>query len=319
MKSVIVDFMDDGSVKWREVALTYPVEQGAPYLISGWPGPVVRVNDLRPLSHQSDLRYTLNPAMSDDFATFDATKWYTLPLDSGPQPLGRPPARYTKNNVFVENGELVVRMRQVNPLQTDPLADDYDPARTMDPPPIFGGYTSGQCISQSRVKYGYFEIRAKIMKSAGSSAFWLAYPPVPGPQTEIDVFEMGGKGHTPNPNGDGTFLDSANRYNMNYHLFPSDVAEGYNRDVCWTAPFNFADDYHIYGLQWDADFVRWYVDGVLIHVKENLDQHYPMKIILDSEAFWGYPNTDGGWFGYPVNSDLPSKFRIDYLRVWTKS
>lgn len=324
-------FLDSGEVRWDPVTdtppvVTYPPEQAAPYLISLWPGPVTRVNDIRPLSHQNDLRYILNPAFCDDFTTFDDAKWYTLPLESGHQPLGGPPARYWKNNVFVEGGELVVRMRQVNPAQTDPTADDFDPASTMDPPepghpPFYGGYTSGQCISQEYALYGYFEIKAKIMKSAGSSAFWLAYPPVPGPQTEIDVFEMGGKGHTPNPNGDGTYLSSNNRYNMNYHLFPSDVAEGYNRDVCWTAPFDFADDYHVYGLQWDEDFVRWYVDGVLIHVKENLDQHYPMKVILDSEAFWGGEKNalTGGWFGFPVNADLPSKFRIDYIRAWTKT
>lgn len=325
-QTITLIFQDDGSVCWQDASIapvdppSYPPEQVAPYLISLWPGPVARTNEVRPLSHQDDLRYTLNPTFCDDFAMFDSTRWYSLPTDpwTSGQPLGRPPARFTNNNVFVEGGELVVRMRQVNPAQTDPTADDYDPARTMDPPPIFGGYTSGQCISQERVLYGYFEIRAKIMKSAGSSAFWLAYPPVPGPQTEIDVFEMGGKGHTPNPNGDGTFLPSNNRYNMNYHLFPSDVAEGYNRDVCWTAPFDFADDYHVYGLDWQEDFIRWYVDGVLIHVKENLDQHYPMKVILDSEAFWG-GTTDGGWFGYPCNTDLPSKFQIDYIRTWTKT
>lgn len=329
---VTLVFNDDGSVCWQPIdtppPVTYPPEQVAPYLISLWPGATTRTNDVRPLSHQNDLRYTLNPAFCDDFNAFDDAKWYSLPsvpYHSG-EALGRPPARYWKNNVAVESGELTVRMRQVNPAQTDPTADDFDPASTMDPPapgqpPFYGGYTSGQCISQQFVKYGYFEIRAKIMKSAGSSAFWFAYPAHTDPQTEIDVFEMGGKGHTPNPNGDGTFLDSANRYNMNYHLFESDAfpgVEGYNRDVCWTAPFDFADDYHVYGLDWQEDFVRWYVDGVLIHVKENLDQKYPMKVILDSEAFWG-GTLDGGWFGYPVNSDLPSKFRIDYIRAWNKA
>lgn len=302
-------------------AITYPSEQGAPFLISSWPGPVTRTNNLRPLSHQNDLRYTLNPTFTDDFTTFDHTKWYTLPVESGPQSLGRKPARYWGNNVWVAGGELNVQMRKVNPLQTDPTADDFDPATQMDQPNEYGGYTSGQFISQAFAHYGYFEIRAKIMKSAGSSAFWLAYPVATDPQTEIDVFEMGGKGQTPNPNGDGSYLNSADRYNMNYHLFES--AEfpgvvGYNRDVCWTAPFRFADDYHIYGLQWDADFVRWYVDGVLIHVKANLDQHYPMKVILDSEAFWG-GEADGGWFGVPLDSDLPSQFKIDYIRAWTKT
>lgn len=318
MTQITVTLNDDGTASWVPL---YPPEQGAPYLITTWPGPVTRVNDLRPLSHQNDTRYSLVAAKSDDFATFDTSKWYmlpTIPWVSG-QMLGRIPARYARNNIAIESGELTIRMRQVNPAQTNPDADDFDPASTMDPPCPYGGYTSGCVISQGFVSYGYFEIRAKIMKSAGSSAFWLAFPDHAQPQTEIDVFEMGGKGHTPNPNGDGTYLTSNNRYNMNYHLFEGPlVSQGYNRDVCWTAPFDFADAYHVYGLDWQPDFIRWYVDGVLIHVKANTDHHYPMHIVLDSEAFWG-GNADGGWFGFPVNSDLPSKFNIDYLRVWTKS
>lgn len=313
-------FKDDGSVGWESVAPTYPPEQVAPFLKTGVFTAVTRTNDMRPLSHQDDLRFTLNAGLSDDFTTFNAAKWYSLPTNpwhSG-QPLGRPPARYMNNNIFVEGGELVVRMRQVNPAQTDITADDWDPASTMDQPTPYGGYTSGQCISQSFAHYGYFEIKAKIMKSAGSSAFWLAYPALTDPQTEIDVFEMGGKGHTP---VEGTFVSSNNRYNMDYHFFESPASpgrEGYNRNATWTAPFDFADDYHVYGLDWQADFIRWYVDGVLIRVEANLDHKYPMKIILDSEAFWG-GTTDGGWFGYPVNSDLPSTFRIVYLRVWDKA
>lgn len=318
MNSVKLIFNEDGTVHWEAVETVYPPEQGAPFLIDTWPGPVARANDMRPLSHQNDLRY--NMEFSDDFTTFDDAAWYklpTIPWQSG-QMLGRIPARYARNNVEVADGQLTVRMRQVNPAQTNPDADDFDPASTMDQPTPYGGYTSGCVISQDYFQYGYFEIRAKIMKSAGSSAFWLAFPITTEPQTEIDVFEMGGKGHTPNPNGDGTYLSSNNRYNMNYHLFEGPlVSEGYNRDVCWVAPFDFADDYHTYGLDWQPDFIRWYVDGVLIHVKANIDHHYPMKIVLDSESFWG-GNADGGWFGFPVNSDLPSKFYIDYIRHWTK-
>lgn len=310
----------------EEPPVEYPPEQEAPFLLAdnNWPGAITRTNDLRPLSHQNDLRYVLNPAFTDDFTAFDTNKWYTLP--SGPfaqgESLGRKPARYWPNNVWVEAGELNVQMRQVNPLQTDPEADDFDPASTMDQPTPYGGYTSGCCISKEFVLYGYFEIRAKIMPSAGSSAFWLAWNAHDDPQTEIDVFEMGGKGWTPDPAGDELpKLPSNNRYNMNYHLFESAASpgqEGYNEDRTWVAPFDFKDDYHVYGLDWQEDFIRWYVDGVLIHVKPTRDQHSPMKVILDSEAFWG-GEADGGWFGVPLDEDLPSQFKIDWIRAWSKT
>lgn len=35
-------------------------------------------------------------------------------------------------------------------------------------------------------------------------------------------------------------------------------------------------------------------------------------------AFWG-GNANGGWFGVPLDSDLPSQFKIDYIRAWTKA
>lgn len=308
-----------------EEPVEYPPEQEAPFLRANgsWPGAVPRVNNLRPLSHQNDSRYVINPAFTDDFNTLDETKWEKVP--SFPyvqgQSLGRIPARFWRNNVWVEGGELIVQMRQVNPLQTDPEADDYDPATGMDQPTQYGGYTSGCLMSEQTVLYGYFEIRAKIMASAGSSAFWLAWGEPGTPVTEIDVFEMGGKGTTADPAGDELpRLPSNNRYNMNYHLFESAASpgqDGYNEDRTWVAPFDFKDDYHVYGLDWQPDFIRWYIDGVLIHVKPTRDQHSPMRVILDSEAFWG-GQANGGWFGFPDNADLPSKFRIDYVRAWTK-
>lgn len=303
----------------------YPEEQGAPYLRENldWPGAVTRVNDVRPLSHQHDLRYVLNPDFCDDFTTLDDEKWYYLP--SGPfaqgETLGRIPARHARNNISIEDGKLAIRFREVNPLQTDPEADDFDPATTMDQPTPYGGYTSACFLSHDYVLYGYFEIRAKIMPSAGSSAFWLAWPTINYLQTEIDVFEMGGKGTTPDPAGDELpRLPSNNRYNMNYHVFESAEfpgVEGYNVDRTWVAPFDFKDDYHVYGLDWQPDFIRWYVDGVLIHVKETRDQHSPMHVIMDTESFWG-GEADGGWFGFPDPADLPSKYYIDWIRAWTK-
>jgi beta-glucanase (GH16 family) len=302
-----------------------PVEQGAPYLRADgqWPGAVTRTTDERPLSHQNDFRYVLNPAFSDDFSTFDTSKWGLIP--SGPfaqgESLGRIPSRFWPNNVNVTGGELQIRMHEVNPLQTDPEADDFDPATTMDQPTSYGGWTSGCFLSHDFVLYGYFEIRAKIMPSAGSSAFWLAWPESDELQTEIDVFEMGGKGTTPDPAGDELpHITCNNRYNMNYHVFESAQfpgVEGYNEDRTWVAPFDFADEYHVYGFDWQPDFCRWYVDGVLIHVKPTRDQHTPMRVILDSEAFWG-GEADGGWFGFPDPADFPSLFKIEYIRAWSK-
>ena len=79
----------------------------------------------------------------------------------------------------------------------------------------------------------------------------------------------------------------------------------------WMAPWKFADDFHVFGLEWSEDWVRYYVDGVLVHEVENTLMHSHQYLILDSEVIHG-------WFGDPVAEDLPSTYFIDYVRAWKR-
>jgi beta-glucanase (GH16 family) len=54
-------------------------------------------------------------------------------------------------------------------------------------------YTSAALNSKDRTTYGYFEVKARPMNSAGSSSFWFHRDSTPNWETEIDVFEIGGK------------------------------------------------------------------------------------------------------------------------------
>jgi len=161
-------------------------------------------------------------------------------------------------------------------------------------------YTSAAVQSKTRVKYGYFEVKCKPMKSHGSSSFWF-YDSTPDEWTEIDVFEIGG--------GAPGF---EKKYNMNVHVFRTPTEKKHwSMHGVWVSPSNLADDYHVYGLEWDKEKIKWYFDGVLVRWVENTHWHQPLTLNFDSE-------TMPKWFGLPKDSDLPSTYSIEYVRAWKK-
>ena len=76
-------------------------------------------------------------------------------------------------------------------------------------------------------------------------------------------------------------------------------------------PLRLADDYHVYGLEWDKDEIKFFVDGVVVRSVENTHWHQPLFLTFDSE-------TMPDWFGMPDDEDLPSTFSIEYVRAWKR-
>jgi beta-glucanase (GH16 family) len=160
-------------------------------------------------------------------------------------------------------------------------------------------YTSAGLHTKARTCYGYFEVKAKPMNSAGSSSFWFQQGDAPGRVTEIDVFEIGG-------NSKGF----ERKYNMTLHANEAvNTSRHWSVGAVWLAPWRLADDYHVYGLAWSKDELKFYVDGVIVHTVDNTQWHYPLYLTFDSE-------TMPEWFGMPNDKDLPSTFSIEYLRAW---
>ena len=83
----------------------------------------------------------------------------------------------------------------------------------------------------------------------------------------------------------------------------------WSRPGVWVAPWRLADDYHVYGLDWTPDEIKYYVDGVVVRTVENTHWHQPLFLIVDSE-------TMPEWFGMPDDEDLPSTYSIEYVRAW---
>jgi len=246
-----------------------------------------RVTDSLPLSHQSDVGVWVKyEPMSDEFegGALDTNKW----VRNMEWWKGRQPALFKAENVAVEHGQLLLTMRK------EPVPEEFSKRGYHD-------YTSAAVHSRDRTCYGYFEVKARPMNSGGSSSFWFQQDSTPGWMTEIDVFEIGGKarGHE-------------DKYHMTLHVFrtPSEQRH-WSIGSDWVAPWRLADDFHVYGLEWDEESIKFYVDGVLVRRVQNTHWHQPLYLIFDSE-------TMPDWFGMPDDKDLPSTFSIEYVRAWKK-
>jgi hypothetical protein len=168
-----------------------------------------------------------------------------------------------------------------------------------DLPPGYHTYTTAFVKGKTLVRYGYFEIRARAMDSQASSAFWF-YDITPEIWTEIDVFEIGAR---PQPNN----------YYMNTHLFHTLVETvHWHKSRIWKASYNLAHEFHVYGLEWDPEVLRFTVDGEVVREQPNTHWHQPLALCLDSETF-------PGWFGLPTDDALPATFSIDYVRAWRRT
>ena len=88
---------------------------------------------------------------------------------------------------------------------------------------------------------------------------------------------------------------------------PSGVAQ----TTQWTPAWDIAADYHVYGVDWNASTITWYVDGVQCRQVQNTSWTNPAPLMFDTEIFIT-------WFGLPAAGDLPSTMYVDYVRTWTK-
>jgi beta-glucanase (GH16 family) len=246
---------------------------------------VKRLNHRYPLSDQRNAGGWLKYApMSDEFngRRLDPDKWF----DRNPNWKGRQPAWFAPTNVRVSGGALHLTMRVEEP-PAERLAEGYHT------------FTSAAVRSKGEVLYGYFEVRVKAMRSHGSSAFWF-YKTDPDRWTEIDVFEIGGGA----PGFERKLFQTV-------HVFPPSVKEHFQIGGVWQAPYDLADDWHVYGLEWDEREIKYYLDGVLLRRGPNTHWHQPLWMNFDSE-------TMPEWFGLPRPQDLPSTFSVDYVRAWQK-
>jgi beta-glucanase (GH16 family) len=248
-----------------------------------------RSSEVLPLSDQQNRGgWVKSERMWDEFdgAALDTNRW----IIGMSWWRGRQPAWFNPTNVGVSQGQLHLTMRKEGvPKELEKHG--------------YRGYTSAALHTRARSSYGYYEVKARAMNSAGSSSFWFQQEDRsvnPGWATEVDVFELCGK---------NTKHDQ--RYYMTLHVTQTPQEKRHwSVGSSWEAPWRFAEDFHIFGFEWGREELRWYVDGVLVRTVQNTHWHQPLFLIFDSE-------TMPEWFGMPNDADLPSTFSIEYVRAWT--
>ena len=208
---------------------------------------------------------------------------------------------YRAENVAVADGNLIITARE-----------EY-----------FGGryFTSGRIHTKDKhfFLYGRIEARAKIPTGGGMwPAFWMM------PQDdvyggwaasgEIDIMESA---------NETTWIDGSIHYGGSW---PDNV---YSGGTYSPGGINFADEFHVYAIEWEPDQIRWYVDGVHYSTKyswqwysdgapENplapFDQDF--YILLNLAVGGTYT---GCIYPYCIDADLPQDYAIDYVRVYQET
>ena len=238
---------------------------------------------------------------SDEFngsnnSAIDPSKWI---LEVGGNGWGNNELEYYTNraeNAFVKDGNLVIQARQESYTGSDGVSRNYTSARLK---------TAGK-FSQA---YGRFEARIKIPYGQGMwPAFWMlgddiatAGWPTCG---EIDIMENIGK--------------EPSTVHGTLH------GPGYSASAGITAPYNlpagkrFADDFHVFAVEWEPNAIRFYVDDVLYATRTRSDLPAGQKWVFD-HPFFLLLNVavGGGWPGSPdATTVFPQTMLVYYVRVY---
>ena len=198
--------------------------------------------------------------------------------------------------IFIEDGKLVAR--------TIP-----NPDQGSDPVPMLTGAVETR--SKFEFTYGLVSVKALTNPFTGSfPAIWMM--PAPPTQSwpaggEIDIWEQ------------------INTSNVGYHTIHSRWRDTLGNANNPTSSFTSSNDYskyHVYELEWDANKIVWYVDGVKkgTYSKSSSQDALnngqwpfdaPFYLILNQSV------GDGSWANNP-NTSHTYETRFEYARVYQK-
>ena len=203
---------------------------------------------------------------------------------------------YDPEDVYLENGHLVLRSRRHDPPVIRPHPDGHDAEFE---------YTSGLVETPGLFShtYGWIEVRAKLPSTQGIwPAHWMlgeGFPEIDWPLCgEIDITEHVG-------------YDPDTVYFSRHWGYPY-----VHRGADYSGPV-FSQDFHTFAIHWTAEHIAWYVDGFLRYLTSTVDSgeifQRPFYLILNT-AVGGY------WPGYPnQGSVFPQYHEIDYVRWYVES
>ena len=214
---------------------------------------------------------------------------------------------YQPENAWCENGRLIIEVRK----ETKPNPDYDSTKRDWRRKRQSSEYTAASLNTRSlhQWKYGRFEMRGKIDVGPGLwPAFWTLGVNGEWPSNgEIDIMEYY-KGDILANVATGT----TERYKAKW--FTTKKAYTSFNDSDWDKSF------HTWRMDWDEQFIKLYVDDILLNEVpltelKNPDGSNPFQqphYLLLNLAIGG----DNG--GDPGNTPFPSRYEVDYVRVYQK-
>jgi beta-glucanase (GH16 family) len=184
-------------------------------------------------------------------------------------------------------------------------------------------------------RYGRIEARISAPSAAGSwPAFWMMGDTSGGTYTGTynPPFDYHDQMATTWPScGEIDIFESLNYQNVAINNIFWDSRTGV---YPWTAgyiayhepnPWPSVSDktaFHIYAIEWDAQYIRWFVDGRQTHVIDirpgDLEEFHKNHYIIMNLALAGtLPNKDGA-NAVPQQSQFPLNMLVDYVRVYQR-
>lgn len=253
-------------------------------------------------SAENETQYDLGQGWSLDWSdefdgdSLDASNWNRQVVDAGQ--FNEEWQRYTDSseNAYVEDGNLVIK------------AIHESDTHGMDE------YTSARLNTANKQTWRYGKIAARIKLPYGEGiwpAFWMLGANIdenggdtPWPQSgEIDILELY-----------GTEDDSVVEANLHY------ADESGEHAQMGAVPYEleqgkFADDFHIFELEWTENKINWLVDGeqyasTEITSDELSEFHKEFFLLLNIAV-------GGTWAGRPdETTDFPQYMYVDWIRVY---
>lgn len=158
-------------------------------------------------------------------------------------------------------------------------------------------YTSGLMTTYHSFSqlYGYFEVKAQLPSGAG---FWPAFWLLPADNTwppELDVFEQLG----------GSTI---------YQSVHTNVGKFNDHTSIVTNVQTATSEYHVYGVDWEPNYITYYVDGVAVgQLATPADMNKPMYMLLNLAV--------GGTGSWPGAADgvTSAQMKIDYVRAYAST
>jgi beta-glucanase (GH16 family) len=174
-------------------------------------------------------------------------------------------------------------------------------------------YTSARLKTQGLFAqaYGRFEGRMQVPYGQGLwPAFWLLgadIPTVGWPACgEIDVMENIG-------------VEPGTVHGSLHSPRGSDVGS-VTASFALPAGQRFADDFHVFAVEWEPSQVRFSVDGTLYQTRTPADLPPGSRWVFDHPFFVILNVAVGGkWPGSPdATTTFPQRMRVDYVRVYSR-